>query len=251
VRLATWNVNSLRARSELVGSWLSAYQPDVLCLQETKVKDEEFPVAVFHQLGYQVAHWGSSSWNGVALVTREPVANLSRGFGADGEEARLIAGDVGGIRVFSVYVPNGRALDDPHYDYKLLWLEALRAALAQAMTCGPVVVAGDFNIAPGDDDVWDPKALIGSTHVSEPERSALVRLMELGLFDCGATVPGEGPRYTWWDYRQGAFRRDMGMRIDLVLASESLRTRVRGYQVDRLTRAAPKPSDHAPVVVDL
>lgn len=250
VLLATWNVNSLRARAELVSSWLETHQPDVLCLQETKVRDEDFPEGLFSDLGYQVAHWGVSSWNGVALVTREPLIEQSLGFGGDAEEARFITGEVHGIRVCSAYIPNGRALDDPHYLYKLEWLDQLRTWLMEAMNAGPVVVAGDFNIAPVDEDVWDPSALAGATHVSEPERAALGRLLDLGLFDCGTALTTQEPRFTWWDYRQGAFRRGMGMRIDLVLASASLREQLGSYHVDRETRAAPKPSDHAPVIVE-
>ncbi len=216
------------------------------------MKDAEFPEDLFEDAGYHVVHWGVSAWNGVALVTREPVEQFGRGIVDEDEEARCIVGVVEGIHIFSVYVPNGRALDDPHYVYKLEWLDSLRERAIAEMELGPVIIAGDFNIAPTDADVYDRAALEGATHVSEPERLALRRILDLGLFDCGATLsdPAEGPHFTWWDYRQGAFRRGMGMRIDLVLASESLRASVRSVAVDRLARAAPKPSDHAPVVVE-
>lgn len=250
MRFATWNVNSLRARRELVAQWLLAQQPDILCLQETKVKDAEFPEDLFAEVDYHVAHWGVSAWNGVALVTREPVEQVGLGIVDDAEEARCITGIVEGIRVFSVYVPNGRSLDDPHYAYKLEWLELLRQRVAEELQRGPVIIAGDFNIAPTDADVYDPAALEGATHVSEPERMALQRLLDLGLVDCGAIHPSDEPSFTWWDYRQGAFRRGMGMRIDLVLVSESLEQRVRSVAVDRVARAATKPSDHAPLVVE-
>lgn len=250
MRFATWNVNSLRARRDLVGQWLIEHQPDVLCLQETKVKDEEFPEELFEENGYHVAHWGVSSWNGVALVARRPIENVSLGVVDDSEEARCISADIDGTRVFSVYVPNGRALEDPHYSYKLEWLEALRVRLSEEIRHLPLLVAGDFNIAPTDNDVYDRAAFEGATHVSEPERLALQRLLDLGLIDCGASIGDAEANFTWWDYRQGAFRRGMGMRIDLILASRILSEQVRGFQVDRLTRAAPKPSDHAPVIVE-
>ena len=250
MRFATWNVNSLRARRDLVALWLNEHQPDVLCLQETKVKDADFPEELFEENGYHVAHWGVSSWNGVAIAARQPLGNLILGVVDDSEEARCIAADIDGIRVFSVYVPNGRALGDPHYSYKLEWLEALRARLSDEIQRRPLLVAGDFNIAPTDDDVYDRAALEGATHVSEPERLALQRLLDLGLVDCGASAEDTDSNFTWWDYRQGAFRRGMGMRIDLVLASRSLSGEMCSFQVDRLTRAAPKPSDHAPVIVE-
>lgn len=250
MRVATWNVNSLRARVDSVARWLEEQAPDVLCMQETKVVDEDFPEELFVARGYQVVHWGTSQWNGVAIAARAPIAEVERGLsGGEDEEARAIAGTVLGVRVYSVYVPNGRALDDPHYRYKLEWLDALRARVATELARGPLVVAGDFNVAPGDRDVWDPSALEGATHVSPPEREAISRIIALGLVDGVRALAGDEEAFTWWDYRQGAFRRNLGMRIDLVLVSSDLAPRE--FLVDRAARGWPRPSDHAPVIVDL
>jgi exodeoxyribonuclease-3 len=250
VRVATWNVNSLRARVDSVSRWLEEQSPDVLCLQETKVVDADFPEELFAARGYEVAHWGTSQWNGVAIAARTPLSGVVRGLAAgEDEEARVIAASVLGVRVYSVYVPNGRALDDPHYRYKLAWLESLRARVAEEVPRGPLVVAGDFNVAPEDRDVWDPSALEGATHVSTPEREAIARLCSLGLIDGVRALAGDEEAFTWWDYRQGAFRRNLGMRIDLVLVSADLEPRA--FVIDRAARGWPKPSDHAPVIVDL
>lgn len=250
MKLATWNVNSVRARVDAVARWLEAEAPDVLCLQETKVVDEQFPEDLFVDRGYDVVHWGTSQWNGVAIAARGPLRDVVRGIehGED-EEARAIAATVDGVRVYSVYVPNGRALDDPHYAYKLAWLAALRDRLVGEVARGPTVVAGDFNVAPSDVDVWDPAALEGATHVSAEERAAIARLVALGLVDGVRALADEEQVFTWWDYRQGAFRRNLGMRIDLVLASRDLVPR--SFRIDREARAWPKPSDHAPVIVEL
>ncbi len=246
--LATWNVNSIRARVDLLGWFLEERSPDVLCVQETKVEDGKFPEAIFERSGYRVVHWGVSAWNGVAIASRLPMDRVERGIAGDGVgEARAIAATIAGVRVFSLYVPNGRALDDPHFVYKLEWLSHLLAVVKDQPA--PMVLAGDFNVAPADVDVYDPTALAGATHVSAPERRAIAQLLEVGLVDCASRQELESPRFTWWDYRQGAFRRDMGMRIDLVLASASLLQPSVEYRVDVEARRAAKPSDHAPVLV--
>ncbi len=254
MRIATWNVNSLTARLPRVGAWLEEAQPDVLCLQETKQADAAFPSEAFAALGYESVHYGEGRWNGVALVSRVGLDAVARGFG-DGHDdagARLVAADCGGVRVHSVYVPNGRSLDSEHYAIKLAWLAGLRDLLAA--TCDParpVVVCGDFNVAPDDRDVWDPAAFVGMTHVSPPERAALQELCDWGLVDVFRRLHAEPGVFSWWDYRGGSFHRGHGMRIDLVLATERLAGVVTAAVVDREARKGPKPSDHAPVYVDL
>lgn len=255
MRLATWNVNSIRARIELVVAWAERVAPDVLLLQETKVATDQFPTDSLVSLGYRVTHWGTGAWNGVAVLTREAPREVRYGTGfarapLATEEPRALAVRLEAGWFVSVYVPNGRALDDPHYVYKLTWLAELRAHLADLVADG-VVVGGDFNVAPSDHDVWDPSALEGATHVSLPERRALDALLGLGLTDVYRALHPDDPGFTWWDYRQGAFRRGMGMRIDLVLASEDIARNVVAVDVDIEARRAPRPSDHAPLVVDL
>ncbi len=249
MRVATWNVNSLNARLGRVLEWLEANGPDVALLQETKLRDEAFPTEAFAALGYASAHVGQGQWNGVAVVSRVGLAEVERGL-SDGE-ARLVGATCGGLRAYSCYVPNGRALDDPHYAYKLRWLDELTARLAARDRSVPVVVAGDFNVAPADLDVWDPAALEGMTHVSGPERAALDGLVATGFVDAVRALHPDEPCFTWWDYRGGAFHRGWGMRIDLVYLDADLAPRVRAAYVDRDARKGPKPSDHAPVVVDL
>jgi exodeoxyribonuclease III len=249
VRVATWNVNSLNARLARVVSWLEANRPDVLLLQETKLKDDAFPTGAFADLGYACAHHGQGQWNGVAIVSRVGLADVERGL-SDGE-ARLIGATCGGLRAYSCYVPNGRALEDPHYAFKLRWLEELRVRLEGRDRTTPAVVGGDFNVAPTDLDVWDPAALAGMTHVSGPERAALEALASTGLVDVVRRLHPDEPCFTWWDYRGGAFHRGWGMRIDLVYLDPALAERVTGAFIDRDARKGDKPSDHAPVVVDL
>ncbi len=249
MRVATWNVNSLNARLERVLEWLAANGPDVLLVQETKLRDEAFPSSAFADLGYEGAHVGQGQWNGVAVVSRVGLDEVVRGL-SDGE-ARLVGATCGGLRVYSCYVPNGRALDDPHYAYKLAWLEELRGLLAARDRSVPVLIGGDFNVAPADRDVWDPGALEGMTHVSGPERRALEALEATGLVDAVRCVHPDEPCFTWWDYRGGAFHRGWGMRIDLVYLDAALAPRVRAAYVDRDARKGTKPSDHAPVVVEL
>jgi exodeoxyribonuclease-3 len=253
VRIATWNVNSLKQRLPRLLPWLDQRRPDVVCLQETKLADSAFAELMGDELsgrGYEVAAFGEAAWNGVAILSRVGLDDVARGLeGAPGfpnPEARAVAATCGGV---SVYVPNGRTPDSDHYAYKLAWLESLREAVA----AGPdaQVVCGDMNIAPTDEDVFDPEAYIGQTHVTEPERAALASLLSLGLHDVVRDRwPGERV-FSYWDYRAGMFHQDLGMRIDLVLASGPVADRVKAAWVDRHARKGTGPSDHAPVIVDL
>lgn len=255
-RLVTWNVNSLNARQARVEQWLVDVEPDVVCLQETKLADEAFPALAFEALGYESAHHGEGRWNGVAILSRVGLTEVTHGF-ADGAEpdleARLLTARCGGMTVASVYVPNGRALDSDHYRYKLRWLARLPAHLdAVAGPSAPIVVAGDFNVAPADVDVYDPLAFAGETHTSRPERDAIAALEARGLTDVfRARHPDADSVYSWWDYRRGDFHQGRGMRIDLVLASPPVVERVEWVVIDRNARKGQAPSDHAPVVVDL
>ncbi|MBS1869683.1 MAG: exodeoxyribonuclease III [Actinobacteria bacterium] len=254
--MATWNVNSVKQRMPRLLPWLDERRPDVVCLQETKLTDEAFAGLLGEQLrerGYEAALHGEAQWNGVAILSRvgleDVVAGLAGAPGFPHPEARAVAATCGGIRVVSVYVPNGRVPDSDHYRYKLDWLAALRASVA----AGPeaTVVCGDLNIAPTDDDVFDPAAYVGQTHVTAPERAALAELQALGLRDVvRERWPGERV-FTYWDYRAGMFHQDLGMRIDLILASASVAERVQAAWVDRKARKGRGPSDHAPVIVDL
>jgi exodeoxyribonuclease III len=255
MRIATWNVNSLAARMPRVIDWLGSNRPDVLCLQETKISDAAFAREEFAALGYDVATHGAGQWNGVALVSSVGIDDVSRGFsgepGFPEVEARAVAATCGGVRVWSLYVPNGRALNSPHLTYKLAWLAALRDALESDLAIGrPTAVCGDFNIAPGDDDVWDPAAFVDSTHVSPAERAALTRLLDLGLHDVRPRAI-KGAPFTYWDYRAGNFHKGMGMRIDLVLLGNGLASHLKDAYIDRDARKGKLPSDHAPVVVDV
>lgn len=259
MRIATWNVNSITARLPRVVEWLQQTGTDVLCVQETKVADTAFPALPFEEIGYEVAHFGQGRWNGVAVVSRAGVADVERGFAdcpgfpeATDLEARAIGVTCGGVRVWSFYVPNGRTPEDPHYAYKLQWLAAARAHLAApAASDLPLAVMGDFNIAPTDADVWDPAAFVGATHVTPAERDAFATLVDLGLTDVfPRALKGDHP-FTYWDYRDGAFHRGMGMRIDFVLANAALQKGVTDAYVDREARKGKGPSDHAPVVVDV
>jgi exodeoxyribonuclease-3 len=249
VRVATWNVNSLTARWPRVSAWVIEHQPDVLLMQETKQTDAKFPFAEFAEIGYESAHYGQVQWNGVAIVSRVGLEQIEVGLDGD-EEARFISARCAGVRMMSCYVPNGRALDDPHYQYKLRWLESLRERLTVRALDEPLVVAGDFNIAPTDLDCWDPAALAGQTHVSELERAALAAVINTGLVDAVRTLHPSEPCFTWWDYRQASFGRGWGLRIDLVLLDEASSSTLRVAYVDREARKGDKPSDHAPVVVE-
>jgi exodeoxyribonuclease-3 len=256
VRVATWNVNSVKQRLPRLLPWLDERRPDVVCLQETKLADDAFAALLGDELevrGYELAVRGEAQWNGVAILSRvglkDVVAELPGAPGFPHPESRALSATCGGIRVHSVYVPNGREPDSDHYRYKLAWLAALREAVAS----GPeaAVVAGDMNIAPSDADVFDPSAYAGHTHVTAPERAALGELQALGLHDViRERWPGERV-FTYWDYRAGMFHQDLGMRIDLVLASAGVSDRVAAAWVDRQARKGKGPSDHAPVIVDL
>ncbi len=259
MRIATWNVNSVLARLPRLEDWLEQVAPDVACLQETKVDDDGFPSDAVTKLGYEVAHHGEGRWNGVAVLSRVGLADVARGLPGDPgfpdqgtTEARTLAATCGPVRVRSVYVPNGRTPTDPHYAYKLRWLDALRAAVADdAAGDRPFAMMGDYNVAPADADVWDPAAFADSTHVTPAERSALAALRDTGLTDVVPRI-AKGPHpFTYWDYRGGAFHKGMGMRIDLVYANASLARAVTDAWVDRETRKGHGPSDHAPVIVDL
>ena len=258
MRIATWNVNSIRARDQRVLAWLSEHQPDVALLQETKCDDALFAETVGAQLtalGYEWAHHGHDHWNGVAIISRVGLADVRRGFPGVNrspfDEARLISATCGGIDVHSLYAPNGRTLDDPHYLFKLVWLERLRALVDADR---PAVMAGDFNVAPADADVYDPKRFRGKTHTSAPEREAVQSLLDTGLVDVTRhRLPDPGV-YTWWGYRPGQFEQNRGLRIDLALCTPSLADRVSDVRVDTAERAddrPQKPSDHAPLVITL
>jgi exodeoxyribonuclease-3 len=256
MRLATWNVNSVKQRLPRLLPWLDQRRPDVVCLQETKLTDEAFLDLLGDELaarGYAVAVHGEAAWNGVAILSRVGLEEVEVGLrGAPGfphPEARAVSARCGGIRVFSVYVPNGRAPGSEHYQYKLAWLASLSQAVADVPET--TLVCGDMNIAPTDDDVFDPDAYIGQTHVTPPEREALAVLQRLGLRD---VVRDRWPNervFTYWDYRAGMFHQDLGMRIDLILAGSTVAGRVRAAWVDRQARKGSGPSDHAPVIVDL
>ena len=250
MRVATWNVNSLNARWPRVVEFLETRDVDVVLLQETKQKDEKFPFDALREMGYESAHFGLNQWNGVAVLSRVGLSDVVKGFGQPDEEARVIAATCGGVRVMSCYIPNGRALDNPHYTYKLEWLATLRERVAGHDHTVPLVVGGDFNVAPTDLDCWDPSAFVGATHVSEPERRAISALLETGLVDAARHFNTEDPLFTWWDYRNGSFRRAWGLRIDLLLCSPSLMANASSCVVDRDARKGEKPSDHAPVIVE-
>jgi exodeoxyribonuclease-3 len=255
LRIATWNVNSLAARLPRVTDWLASAQPDVVCLQETKATAATFPSAALASAGYESLAAGDGPYNGVAILSRVGIEEAAHGFagepGFPDPEHRAIAATCGGVRVWSVYVPNGRAVADPHYAYKLSWLAALTEAVRGELGGGvPLAVLGDFNIAPSDADVWDPAAFVGSTHVTAPEREALAKLLALGLTDVMPRAL-KGAPFTYWDYRAGMFHKGEGMRIDLALLDRELAGRVEDAYIDRDARKGTKPSDHAPVVVDL
>jgi exodeoxyribonuclease-3 len=256
VRIATWNVNSIKQRLPRLLPWLDQRRPDVVCLQETKLADDAFSELLGNELadrGYEAAVHGEATWNGVAILSRAGLDDVATGIpdgpGFPNPEARAVSATCGGIRVVSVYVPNGRVPDSEHYQYKLAWLGALRDMLAT----GPdaAIVCGDMNIAPTDDDVFDPDAYIGQTHVTPAERTALEELLALGLHDVVREHWPDKRVFTYWDYRAGMFHQDLGMRIDLALASDDVADRVKAAWVDRHARKGTGPSDHAPVIVDL
>jgi exodeoxyribonuclease-3 len=274
MRIATWNVNSLKARLEKVEWWLDRAQPDVILLQETKLTDEDAPAMIFQMHGYELVHHGEGRWNGVAIASRTPFdAGVITNFG-DGpvrnsgsgaavslaeedfnplDEARMVSAVTSGIRFVSLYAPNGRVVDSPFYVGKLAWYARLRRWLDETLQPRePVVLGGDFNIAPAPIDVWDENAVHGATHVSEPERAAFRTLLGWGLSDTYRQLRDDAGRYTWWDYRAGNFHKNYGMRIDHLLASAPVAARAVATDIDREARKGfPVPSDHAPLFLDL
>jgi exodeoxyribonuclease-3 len=276
MRIATWNVNSLKARQEAVENWLQRGAPDILLMQETKLGDADAPVMAFAMAGYQLVHHGEGRWNGVAIAARDglaigdvvsnfgdgPVRDSGPGSAAAAEddfnpfdEARVLAATIEGLRVVTVYAPNGRVVGSPFYEGKLKWFERLGRYIDEERAAGrgdTLVVGGDFNVAPTDIDVWDPKAAHGGTHVSEPERAAVRALLDRGLVDSYRARHDETGRFTWWDYRAGMFHKNFGMRIDLLLAGKAVAARLVDAEIDRQARKGPPiPSDHAPLVIDL
>jgi len=256
VRIATWNVNSVKQRLPRLLPWLDERRPDVLCLQETKLADDAFEKLLGEELaqrGYALALSGEVQWNGVAILSRVGLEDVVRGLpdgpGFPHPEARAVSARCDGVRVYSVYVPNGREPDSEHYRYKLAWLAALRELVADDPQ--DALVCGDMNIAPTDADVFDPQAYVGHTHVTEPERAALAELQALGLHDVIRDRWPDQRVFTYWDYRAGMFHQDLGMRIDLILAGGAVADRVKAAWVDRQARKGKGPSDHAPVIVDL
>jgi exodeoxyribonuclease-3 len=248
--IATWNVNSLRVRLPHLKDWLAANPVDVLALQETKIDDPNFPREEIESLGLQVAFSGQRTYNGVALLSRDTLEDVVPGIpGFADEQKRVLAATIGGVRVIDVYVPNGQAVGSDKYEYKLRWLAALRDyAVAELARHPQLVILGDYNVAPEDRDVHDPKAWEGSVHVSEPERAALRTLLAAGLEDCFRRFEQPEKSYSWWDYRMMAFRRNAGLRIDLILASATLAQKCGACHIDKAPRKLERPSDHAPVV---
>jgi exodeoxyribonuclease-3 len=253
MRIATWNINGIRARLDALLGWLDRHRPDALCLQETKVQDEDFPRLEIEAAGYAVEFWGQKSYNGVALLSREPATEVKLGFaGDDGEEKRVISGTVGGVRVVSVYVPNGRSVGSEHYHRKLDWMQRFRASLAEAHSPrDAVAVCGDFNVAPEDRDVHKPERWRGKVLCSKPEREQFRAFLDWGFRDSLRLLHQEEGIFTWWDYRLSGFQRNWGLRIDHALVTEALAGRVREVSVDREERGSEKPSDHAPLILEL
>ena len=275
MRIATWNVNSLKARQEAVEAWLERAAPDVVLMQETKLPDQDAPVMAFAMRGYDLVHHGEGRWNGVAIAVRQGlgIGGIVTNFGLGGvrdssagstssvgeedfdplDEARMVSAFAGDIRFVSIYAPNGRTVGSPFFTGKLAWYERFLQWLRE--TCHPgedLVIGGDFNIAPTDADVWDPKAVHGGTHVSPPERAAFGRLLDWGLVDAYRACHDETGRYSWWDYRAGMFHKNFGMRIDHLLVTRSIAERLVDAEIDREARKGPPvPSDHAPLSIDL
>jgi len=258
MRLATWNVNSLKARIERVLAWTEVHRPDVLCMQETKLTDDQAPYLDFSALGYELVHHGPGRWNGVAIASRIGITDVMAGIPtADGwtdEGGRFLAATCGSVRVANIYVPNGRVVDSEFYLAKLDWLDRLARWLDDADPATELAICGDYNVAPTDEDVWDAAAVHGATHVSPRERAAVARLLEWGMFDVVRQFHPEPGFFTWWDYRAGHFHKNFGMRIDHVYVSSALAARAVGAERDRDARKPSTypgiPSDHAPLIVD-
>lgn len=253
MKLATWNVNSLRVRLPHLLDWLGREQPDVVCLQETKTEDANFPAQDLRQAGYEPLFTGQKTYNGVALLTRASAADVVKAIpGFADEQKRMLAATVDGVRVICVYVPNGESVESDKYRYKLSWLEALRAWLAQEVKAHPrLALLGDYNIAPEDSDVHDPKLWEGKVLFSEPERAAFRSLLDLGLEDSFRLFEQPEKSFSWWDYRMNAFKRNLGLRIDHILVSKELARNAKASRIDKSMRASERPSDHAPVVTEL
>jgi exodeoxyribonuclease III len=257
VRMATWNINSIRARIGLLTDWLQRREPDVVCLQETKVVDKLFPIGPIEEIGYHAAFAGQPSYNGVAILSREPLADVRVEFPLlEMADVRLISGIVHGMRVYCAYFPNGRDPLSPHYPIKLRWIEALRelmfaGAPPDVPPATPIALLGDYNVAPDPEDVYDPVAMEGHIHFHPDERAMLKTLLQRGMVDAFRVAHPEGGHYSWWDYRQGAFRRNLGLRIDHVFTTPDLATYVVDAYVDKDERGKDAPSDHAPVIVEL
>jgi exodeoxyribonuclease III len=285
MRIATWNVNSLKARLPRVEEWLAQREPDVLLMQETKLSDETAPDMPFQMAGYQLIHHGEGRWNGVAIASRVRISDIVTNFGdgpvrrspaperataaavetigvveaveaeaslAPGDEARMVSAKCGGIRVVSIYAPNGRALDTPFYEAKLAWFDRLARWLRE--TCDPaepLVIGGDFNVAPADEDVYDPRDFVGATHVSPAEREAVAALRDWGLVDAYRLHHPEPGKFSWWDYRAGNFHKGLGMRIDHLYVTRAVAERCTAAEIDRDARKGKLPSDHAPIYIDL
>jgi len=262
VRIATWNVNSIRSRIDRVTAWIEANDIDVLAIQETKCREDQFPGLELSAMGYDFAHFGLNQWNGVAIISRVGLEDVATSFADDqpmfGDpavlEARSIGATCGGVRMWSLYVPNGRELDNPHYAYKLAWLERLRQVASEWLAANPdaqIALTGDWNVAPTDEDVWDMSVFEGHTHVSAPERAAFQAMIDAGYADV-VRPHTPGPQvYTYWDYQQLAFPKKRGLRIDFILASQALAARVDSAWIDREERKGKGASDHAPVVIEI
>lgn len=255
MKIATWNINSIRARGERLLTWLAQKQPDVVCLQELKCTDEQFPTAEVQAAGYQVEVFGQKTYNGVAILSKYPMTDVVRGFndGVDDLQSRVIGATIQGVRIYSVYAPNGQEVGSPAYQYKLEWFDRFSTVLKSKHKANDsVVVCGDFNVAPEDIDVWDPQLFKGQTLFSEPEKAALKRMAEsLSLKDAYRKIHPEAGRYSWWDYRQLGFPKNHGLRIDHHWVTGPIAERVKDAEIDREARKGKQPSDHAPVSVEL
>lgn len=253
MKLATWNVNSLNVRLPHVLDWLHTHQPDVLCLQETKQEDAKFPYAELRQAGYEAVHIGQKTYNGVAILSRQPLSNVQHNLpNFDDDQQRVIAGNINDIRIVCVYIPNGQAVDSEKYQYKLRWLDALQQWLKTELQAYPkLVLLGDYNIAPEDQDCHDPAAWLGQVLVSPLEREAFQKMTALGLHDSFRLFDQPEKSFSWWDYRMMGFRRNFGMRIDHILVSHALRPLCKAAYIDKSPRRLERPSDHAPVVLEL
>jgi len=252
VKIATWNVNSLRVRLDHVIDWLKREHADVLALQETKTRDENFPIGAFSDLGYNVSFSGQPTYNGVALISRQNITDVRTEIdGLEDPQRRVLAATIDGVRIYNLYVPNGQSVDSEKFQYKLSWLDALKTQIALDLAQHPnAILLGDFNIAPEDRDVHDPAAWKGKVLCSEPERKALRELLDLGLIDVFRGFEQDAKSYSWWDYRAAAFRRNRGLRIDLILATEALKDRCSTCRIDVEPRRLQRPSDHTPVIAE-